>query len=356
MISSKISDKVLTIGPDPAGKGGMATVVRHYRDWLFSKWNFIAEARVEGGKLSKLYDAFGACLKLMSILWSNKSIRIIHIHTAGKVSFPRSCIFMRIAKLMRRKVVLHIHSGAFSKYCEGREKKVGKALRSADAIIVLGETWIKFYRETFGLTNLFVVPNIVQDVSVSRDILQRSTQDRIHALFLGQLVERKGIYDLLEALSLERNRLHNKFVLHIGGNGDVDRLRSEISRLGLDGMVVFEGWVSADKKRDLLTKSSISILPSYFEGLPISLLEGMSYGHALIATNVGSIPEILDVSNGIIFNPGDKYAISDAIVNLVNNPKVMREMGEASKKKVEPYLPDKVGDSLTEIYENLINS
>lgn len=356
MISSNISDKVLTIGPDPFGKGGMASVVQHYRDELFSKWNFIAEARAEGGKLSKLFDAFLACQKLMTtVLWSNKNIRIIHIHTAGKVSFPRSCVFMRIAKLMNCKVVLHIHSGAFSKYCEGKEKKVGKALSRADAIIVLGDTWVKYYRDTFGLTKIFVVPNIVPDTSLKADISQRYSQGQVHALFLGQLVNTKGIYDLLEALSLVKERLQNRFVLHVGGNGDTDSFMSEINRLGLEGIVAFEGWVSADKKVDLLMKSSISILPSYFEGLPISLLEGMTYGHALIATNVGSIPEIIDSSNGVILDPGDISAISSAIVGFVEDREKLKRSGEHSKAKVKPYLPDSVSATLTSVYEKLLN-
>lgn len=354
MISSTISGKVLTIGPVPEGKGGVSTVVRYYRDYLFPNWNFIVEVYERKVKFSKLFDAISACVKIFAMLRANKDITIVHLHTAGKVSFPRSVVFMRIAKLMGRKVVMHMHSGTFPTYCAGKEKKVGKILNKADALIVLGNKWSSYYHDTFGLNNLFVVPNIVPDVAEKFDISQRYIQGKIHALFLGQLVETKGIYDLLEAIALVKDRLKDRFELHVGGKGDIGRFKSEINRLGLEGIVTFEGWVSAEKKRDLLMKSSISILPSYFEGLPISLLEGMVFSHALIATNVGSIPEILDSSNGYIFAPGKIDEISDSVVRLVDDRMKLRILGEMSRTKVMPYLPDSVSRSLTILYEELL--
>lgn len=354
MISSTISGKVLTIGPVPEGKGGVSTVVRYYRDYLFSKWNFIVEANDRKVKFPKLFDAISACVKLFAMLRTNNDIKIVHLHTAGKVSFPRSVVFMRIAKLMGRKVVMHMHSGTFPTYCAGKEKKVGKVLNKADALIVLGKKWSSYYRDTFGLKNIFVVPNIVPEIAGKFDISQRYNQGKIHALFLGHLVETKGIYDLLEALALVKDRLIDRFELHVGGKGDIGRFKSEVNRLGLEKMVTFEGWVSAEKKRDLLMKSSISILPSYFEGLPISLLEGMVFSHALIATDVGSIHEILDSSNGYIFAPGKIDEISDSVVTLVNDRTELRKMGEISSTKVRPYLPDSVARSLTILYEELL--
>lgn len=354
MISSTLSDKVLTVGPDPFGKGGIASVVQYYRDELFPKWNFIAEACPEGGKLSKLFDAFSASFKLISVLRSDKKIKIVHLHTAGKVSFPRSCVFMHIAKLMGRKVVMHMHSGTFPSYCAGKEKKVKNELSKADVIIVLGEIWKSYYQETFGISNLYAVPNIVPDVSLDFDISRRFRQEEVHALFLGQLVDTKGIYDLLESISLVREGLKDRFKLHVGGKGDVNRFMGEIRRLGLEGIVIFEGWVSDEKKIDLLKMCSISILPSYFEGLPISLLEGMAYYHALVATDVGSIPEILDSSNGFIFAPGKTEDISAALVNLTDDKEKLRRMGEVSRTKVKPYLPDSVANSLSVLYEDLL--
>lgn len=355
MIPKSISDKVLTVGPDPEGKGGIASVVQYYRDELFTKWNFIAEARATGGKAIKLVDAITACMKLIFILKAHKNIRVVHLHTAGKISFPRSCLFMRISRFMGRKVVMHMHSGTFPTYCRGKEKKVRKALMQADAVIVLGEKWIQYYKDNFDLQNLFVLPNIVPDAKSIAEISTRGNADVVHALFLGQLVETKGIYDLLEALSLIKGKLQDRFILHVGGKGDINFFTSEVERLGLDKMVVYEGWVGGNKKNELLNKSSISILPSYFEGLPISLLEGMTYGHALISTDVGSIPEIIDSSNGILIQSGKPMDIAEALVSLLDNRKKLIDMGEASRELVKPYLPGNVSARLTGIYESLLN-
>ncbi len=245
MIPESISDKVVTIGPDPEGKGGIASVVQYYRDEVFSKWNFLAEASATGGKITKLFDAVSACFKLVFMLGKHKEIRIVHLHTAGKISFPRSCVFMHISRFLGRKVIMHMHSGNFPAYCAGRENKVSKALKHADAIIVLGENWEQYYKEKFELENLFVLPNIVPDAKNNTENSVRK-DDTVHALFLGQLVKTKGIYDLLEALSTAKDRLQDRFILHVGGKGDTDFFISEVNRLGLDKMVVYEGWVGVN--------------------------------------------------------------------------------------------------------------
>ncbi len=354
MITASISEKILTIGPDPEGKGGMSSVLKYYRDSLFSTWNFIAESHVGGGKVSKLFDFFGACVKLVNTLRLHPEIRVVHLHTAGKVSFPRSCVFMNLAKAMGRKVVMHIHSGMFHKYCEGREDKIGAKLAKADAVIALSEKWKGYYTGTLGLTNVCFVPNIVSAPPAGFSREAGEADGVVHALFLGNLVDDKGIYDLLKAIAKAKDRLAGKFVLHVGGKGDTARFESEIARLGIDTLVKYEGWVSPEKKAELLALSSVSILPSYFEGLPISLLEGMSYSHAVISTNVGGIPEILDPTNGVMHTPGDVEALSAAIVGLVGDRTRMREMGRMSYRKVECHLPENVGRVLTDLYSGLI--
>ncbi len=171
---------------------------------------------------------------------------------------------------------------------------------------------------------------------------------------MGEIGQRKGIFDLLKVISSCKEYLKCKLLLKIGGNKNEDQLIKVIEENRLQELVDFEGWVSGDKKIDLLNWCDVYILPSYNEGLPISILEAMSYGHPIISTNVGGIPEVLasDV-NGVLINPGNENQIHDALFKYINNPEFVNREGEESKKRASSYLPDFVLSHLREIYSNL---
>ena len=132
-------------------------------------------------------------------------------------------------------------------------------------------------------------------------------------------------------------------------------LQSIINECGLSKIVRFEGWVSGDKKVELLNNTDVFILPSYTEGLPISILEAMSYRLPVISTPVGGIPEVVrDGENGFLIKPGDKDALHNAIVRLANDEELREKMGNISYSKVQPHLPEIVAKELEDIYKKLV--
>jgi glycosyltransferase involved in cell wall biosynthesis len=164
----------------------------------------------------------------------------------------------------------------------------------------------------------------------------------------------KGTYDMLKAISDNAAKLRGKFKLNIGGNGETEKVLTFIEQNGISDIVEFYGWVSGDEKVKLLNESDVYILPSYYEGLPISILEAMSYRMPIISTPVGGIPEIVDESNGVLVEPGNTKQISEAINTFLNNKDRLQTMGENSYKKAQPYLPDNVCKQLNELYKSLI--
>ena len=116
----------------------------------------------------------------------------------------------------------------------------------------------------------------------------------------------------------------------------------------------FEGWVSGEKKIELLNWADVYILPSFNEGLPISILEAMSYKKPIISTPVGGIPEVVDKTNGILVTPGNDEEIFSAMKHYVDYKADITKHGEESYKKAETYLPDYVLNHLKRIYESLI--
>ena len=191
---------------------------------------------------------------------------------------------------------------------------------------------------------------VVNNIIAPPTFLQTKRNDeKLHLLFLGLITEQKGIFDLLEVLSEHKDEFEGKIVLHIGGNGKVDKLKEFIHTKGLQNIVIYEGWVSGEKKIQMFNISDVFILPSYTEGLPVSILEAMSYGLPILSTPVGGIPEVVNESNGILFEPGNKNEIYDSILKLINSDINSATIKEQSLK----YLPENIKSQLDAIYQQL---
>lgn len=107
----------------------------------------------------------------------------------------------------------------------------------------------------------------------------------------------------------------------------------------------------------MLNWTDILILPSYNEGLPIAILEAMSYGKAIISSPVGGIPEIvMHGQNGILVKPGNQNELFNAICFFIKNKDEIKTFGNKSKEIIQPYFPEAVLSDLLKIYKNLLNN
>ena len=173
---------------------------------------------------------------------------------------------------------------------------------------------------------------------------------------MGQILKAKGIFDLVEVINNNRDEYEGKLVLDIGGGMcEEDVLRDILQKEKLQKLVHFHGWVSGQKKIQLLNLANAFILPSYTEGVPISILEAESYGLPILATVVGGIPEIVENdNNGILFQPGDNVAIKESIDKILHNHQLSNDMGINSQKRSYVHLPIYVENELSKIYNSLI--
>lgn len=354
MISKELCDSVIVIGPQyKHPKGGIAQVLHNYDEYVFEHMSAIV---ANGGSfIRNVFRMISSCIKLFWILLTKKSVKIVHIHTASNRSFFRSIVYYHIARLMHRKIIMHIHSGSFKNYYDaGNKSKVSNVLKSCDAVIALTPKWKETFQKDLQLNNVRVIHNIIPAPKICK---HSPDDDKIHFLFLGLIVAEKGIYDLINAVSLLPEDVKQRIVLHIGGRGEVEKLQGLISQLNLNNIIIFEGWINLESKIEFLNRCQILVLPSYIEALPISILEGMSYQMPILATNIGGIPSIVKNGvNGILVDPGDKLAIANAIKILVTDDKQRQEMGRASAQIVQDFYPDNIANELTQLYTSLIES
>lgn len=344
MLSGK---EILTIGCNfTPPKGGIACVLDVYKRKVYEHFRFVANS-CEGSVLRKLWMVVKSYLQCEWQERFDKDVKIVHIHTASYNSFKRSVIYLKQAKRHGKKVVMHIHGGGFREYRKSCPEFVDKHLGMCDAIVALSETWRKYFAEELGFNNVYVVNNVIDNPK----IVEKKKDGKFHLLFLGLITEAKGIFDLLEVLKEHKEEWSGHLVLHVGGNGKVSELNQMIEAFGVGDMVIFEEWVSGDKKSELLSMADAFILPSYTEGVPISILESMSYGVPILSTPVGGIPEVVNADTGILFTPGDRVAMAKAINHVKDGENLRRNMGIKSLEVAKLYMTGNITIQLKRIYD-----
>jgi glycosyltransferase involved in cell wall biosynthesis len=230
-------------------------------------------------------------------------------------------------------VLLHLHAAQIVQF-HASMGRTGQALlrwmfRSADHCVVLGEVWRRWVIDTFAVrpSRIGVVYNgVPATIARSRDPRDDA---RFRVLFVGNLLERKGVSDLLRAVAMPSIKARG-ISLTMAGGGPIETYRTEAQNLGIADCVTFTGWVGQDDARTLMVNSDALILPAYDEGLPLVILEALASGTPVICTPVGSIPEVLEDRHTALFvAPGDEAGIAKAIITLLDQPLVAEELSKA---------------------------
>lgn len=348
---------VLMLGTALTTKGGIASVVKVYQSaGLFCRWDIVYLAtHCDGSAIRKLMIAFGAIIKFAAMLLRGNRF-LLHVHVASRASFWRKSAFIIPALWTGRPVLFHLHGAEFREFYDDecgrfRKKFICYVLDRCARIIVLSETWRSFLCAVTNNSNVEVVPNPAVEFHgrTPRQVINEGV-----LLFLGRLGRRKGIYVLLDALS-EVIQSHPGVTVICGGDGEIEEVRQYAVKLGLGEKVKLAGWVDAAERTRLLESSSIYVLPSFAEGVPMSILEAMSAGLPIIATKVGGIPDVITSGQeGLLVDPGDVKALAEAICTLLGNPGMRSEMadnGRATFRK--EFSAEIVMDKLSTIYGEL---
>ena len=346
--------KILMLGTDVTTMGGIASVIRDYIDTgLMSRLNitYVATHR-DGSKMAKFVFFLRQVPKVFLKCFPAD---IVHIHTSHGWSYRRLVTILFGANLIGKKTILHVHGSEFDLYFD-KAGKVEQAiirygLRTADRVIALSSDWETKLHTIEPQANIVVIRNGV-DYTRYLQFTGREMHTPANVLFLGRLGDRKGIYDLLEAIA-ELDRSEIEFVL--AGDGDVERVRAIVSERGWQRQVRIPGWVGPEDKMALLRAADLYVLPSYHEGLPISVLEAMAAGLAVISTPVGGIPEaVIDGRNGYLVPPGNPRALAERIRDALMDRARWRAMSDASFLLAREDFDTSIVEShLKDLYESL---
>ena len=341
------------IGADRNVRGGVSSVVNQYYAGGLDRLvdlKYIATMK-DGSKFAKLIVMLKALLKFATHI---KSYDILHVHMSSRNSFWRKRLFINIAKRNCKKVVIHMHGSEFDvfyeKECSKRQQRmIRETFALVDAVIVLSEEWKRFFCNICNQDKISVIYNAVKLPN-----FERQNYNDKNVLFLGRLGERKGTFDLINAIPKVVDKLPD-VQFYLGGDGDVEKCKAQCERLGINKNVTFLGWLGCDEKVAKLETCSTFILPSYHEGLPMAVLEAMSYGEVVIATVVGGIPEVIqDGKNGYLIDPGDVDRISQCVIKALTS--LEREnIGKAAQNTIIEYFDiEKNMQKLLSLYATIL--
>ncbi len=349
--------RVLHMGPDPEIGGGMAAALRALlASPLANRYELDVIPTYRSAEPLQRFAVYCAALVRLAG-WSLRGRgRIVHIHTTVRGSMYRKSICALVAKALRRKVLLHVHSGAgeVAGFAASRNRislvLFRAAFAASDVVLAVSSASAAALERAYGLTGVTVVPNAAP--SVPRFKREPAPSGELRVAYLGGFANQaKGGDVLLEALALALPR-DPRLRVTLAGPGDLPPRGEEL--IARQPALKWAGWLDSTAKDELLRAVAVFVMPSRSEGLPMALLEAMAYGIAIVATDVGGIPEVVDPGvDALLVPPERPDALADALGTLAADAPLRERLAAAARNRAEKFDATEIADRIAAIYVSL---
>ena len=381
--ANDIRTNVLIIGPLPPQVGGIESYLGYLlKTKLTQKYHIrvlnISKPAINSSKKSfASLSGYDRCFKrgwrilaqsylysmyfFMRYLWELLShpVDYVHIHTASYTSFWEKCAYISAGKLFRKKVLIHIHGSRFADFYRASSSPAQRLIRTflmrCDRIIVLSRSWARFFIEFLPAEQVKIVENGIDLTDYASNSFTKTEHPSLS--YLGEVGVRKGIFDLIAAVALLRRQGFDLQVLVIGP-GEIEKARREARKSGVDDLFHFLGPLYNRPKVKALASAWGFVLPTYAEGMPLSILEAFAAGLPVISTPVGGIPEVVrENENGYIVKPGDPATLARAVQKLFADERARSGMASLNRLQAfEKYDIHACADRIDMIYRELDES
>lgn len=271
-------------------------------------------------------------------------------------SILRDPMFMLIARRHHRKMIIHVHGGVFLTSPSTPwllERIMHWVFSGAEPVVVLSDSEKDVLLSRFHCNDISVLPNCI-DLSEATNFKRQVLSSTLELGYLGRIVESKGMNELLDACKkLKQQGI--PFRLHIAGKEEKEGQFLPKYKQILGENFIYEGTVSGKSKTAFLKQIDTFVLPSYFEGLPMSLLEAMSFACVPITTMVGSIPSVVESGrNGIAITPHSASDIVEVVNHLFEDYALRIELSKNAQQMIFRFLsPTQYIKTLNSIYQKL---
>jgi glycosyltransferase involved in cell wall biosynthesis len=334
--------RALLVGPLPPPVGGIATIVAKMASdpVTASRFDFLDVTKRDQGFV-KLYlvRPMRQLLELNRLLARRPAALFAFSSAFG--SFWEKCLWLLLARRHEVPMLVMMVDGRFidfyARLPQWRQRLVRRALETFHTVVVQSEYWRQFYSGIAPRGRFAVLPNGVNCDEFSP--LPRPESARVVILFVGWLIEAKGIFDLVDAVR-HIDGAGKRFVVRVVGpyHGNEQALRERVERNGLTAAFEIVGPVtSREAVLAEYRRADIFTLPSWAEGLPVSVLEAMACELPIVASRVGGVPDLVTPDCGLLTPPREPEQLASALRRLIEDGELRRSCGVASRERVRQH-------------------
>lgn len=274
-------------------------------------------------------------LRELKRLLNVKNFDVVHVTTSGGLGLFRDIAVMGVARRAGIPVAYHIHYGRVpSTLASGNVEAtlLRAALKRCSVAIAIDRATENAIRETH-LCEVACIGNPVNIAELESLHVNGASEDSKTVVYLGWLIEEKGIRELVEGWSIVSMKMP-EWRLKLIGPYDTSAISSLVGG-ECNGSVTLLGELSHSEAMRELQKASMLVLPSYSEGFPNVVLEAMAYGKPVLATNVGALPDILSDGRGILIEPRSSEQVAQGLGKLMADSNLRASMGALSADYVK---------------------
>lgn len=277
---------------------------------------------------------------------------VIHLTTSGRLSFIRDYVLMRVMRKHNIPCIYHLHFGRIPQIVANQSieyRLFMKTLSKACKVIAIDPKTFECLRKEFPNVESVYIPNPVE----KNEILQKSLEMKKEILFVGWVIKEKGIEELICAWSCIQQNFPD-YTLHFIGPYNNEYKKYLYDTYNMKN-VVMEGELSHEETLQRIHECTAMVLPSYSEGFPNVILEAMMARKAIVATNVGAIPEMLSGEAGILIEPKNATQIERVLVELLHDQSHRNKLaGNAYQRVVGLYQTDIIFEQYFKIWRSVI--
>lgn len=295
--------------------------------------------------------------KLVDEIYENFKFDIVHAHFL----FPDGYTGMKIAQKYKKPLIVTIY-GSDILIFPYRSKKsfnnTAEILKESSKIIAFGENIENKCLEEFNISKekIKVLYNGYDPGKFDFNKSKRKREkENIKILFVGNMLETKGIFDLLKAITIIREQNYKLFKkilwTFIGDGDDIKKLKKQIQKYHLQNNVKIVGRIPHQETAQYMNNSDFIILPSWSEGVPTVLVEAMACGLPVIATTVGEIPKMVNQNTGILVQPKAPIDLANGIISATSKKWDNKLINDS----VKDWTWDKNAQKNIEIYKEVLN-
>jgi len=343
--------KILVLATSRHSHGGISSVVcahEQTKEWKEHKCHWISTHRSGHMATKMLYLMQGMLCFLCLLPWC----KAVHAHIGEAPSARRKKIFINLARLFGKKIIVHLHAFSIESTIDGSYGHVYQNLfDKADKVIVLSEFWKNSIATKISdIRKIKILNNPCPKINLNTSYPKENI-----ILSAGVISPRKGYADLINAFAQIAYK-HPEWKLVFAGSGEIEQGKALANKLGIGKTTQFIGWVSGDDKDNIFKRTSILCLPSYAEGFPMAVLDAWAYGIPVIATTVGSLPDVAGHGEDILFfTPGDIKTLSMLLEKLIEDSDLRQKLAQASIRFAEKdFNLHTIGLKLGDIYNEII--